>query len=96
MSTGRQGSAPARSSRCERADTAMRHDGRTALVTGGARGIGLEIGRQLADRGLRVLVAARNPEAAGGGVPCHRPGGGAAGPGRDVRAERRRSGPASE
>ncbi|MFH9067181.1 SDR family NAD(P)-dependent oxidoreductase [Streptomyces coeruleorubidus] len=42
----------------------MEHDGRTALVTGGARGIGLEIGRQLADRGLRVLVAARNPEAA--------------------------------
>ncbi|MDG9706672.1 SDR family NAD(P)-dependent oxidoreductase [Streptomyces sp. DH10] len=42
----------------------MEHDGRTALVTGGARGIGLEIGRQLADRGLRVLVAARKPEAA--------------------------------
>ncbi|MFI8836240.1 SDR family NAD(P)-dependent oxidoreductase [Streptomyces afghaniensis] len=42
----------------------MQHDGRTALVTGGARGIGLEIGRQLSDRGLRVLVAARKPEAA--------------------------------
>lgn len=42
----------------------MRHGDRTALVTGGARGIGLEIGRQLADRGLRVLVGARNPAAA--------------------------------
>lgn len=42
----------------------MGRDGRTALVTGGARGIGLEIGRQLADRGLRVLVGARRPEAA--------------------------------
>lgn len=37
---------------------------RTALVTGGARGIGVEICRQLADRGLRVLVAARKREAA--------------------------------
>ncbi|MFG2129478.1 SDR family NAD(P)-dependent oxidoreductase [Streptomyces sp. NPDC048751] len=41
------------------------HEGtRTALVTGGARGIGVEICRQLADRGLRVLVAARKREAA--------------------------------
>ncbi|MER5216200.1 SDR family NAD(P)-dependent oxidoreductase [Streptomyces sp. NPDC002838] len=42
----------------------MRHDNRTALVTGGARGIGLEICRQLADQGLRVLVGARRLEAA--------------------------------
>ncbi|MER6159674.1 SDR family NAD(P)-dependent oxidoreductase [Streptomyces sp. NPDC001868] len=42
----------------------MRQSGRTALVTGGARGIGLEIGRQLADRGLRVLVGAREAAAA--------------------------------
>jgi NAD(P)-dependent dehydrogenase (short-subunit alcohol dehydrogenase family) len=42
----------------------MRHGDRTALVTGGARGIGLEIGRLLADRGLRVLVGARKLEAA--------------------------------
>ncbi|MER6135538.1 SDR family NAD(P)-dependent oxidoreductase [Streptomyces sp. NPDC001815] len=42
----------------------MRHGDRTALVTGGARGIGLEIGRQLADRGLRVLVGARRRAAA--------------------------------
>ncbi|WAU82074.1 SDR family NAD(P)-dependent oxidoreductase [Streptomyces sp. Qhu-G9] len=42
----------------------MGHGDRTALVTGGARGIGLEIGRQLADRGLRVLVGARKLEAA--------------------------------
>ncbi|KUN82872.1 SDR family NAD(P)-dependent oxidoreductase [Streptomyces griseoruber] len=42
----------------------MQHGRRTALVTGGARGIGLEVCRQLADRGLRVLVAARKREAA--------------------------------
>ena len=39
-------------------------ENRTALVTGGARGIGVEICRQLAERGLRVLVAARQREAA--------------------------------
>ncbi|MEW2120283.1 SDR family NAD(P)-dependent oxidoreductase [Streptomyces sp. NPDC005474] len=43
----------------------MRHGDRTALVTGGASGIGLEIGRQLADRGLKDLLAgARKREAA--------------------------------
>lgn len=42
----------------------MLHGGRTALVTGGARGIGLEIGRQLADHGLRVLIGARTRAAA--------------------------------
>lgn len=42
---------------------------RTALVTGGNRGIGLEACRQLASRGMRVVLAARDPvrgaEAAG-------------------------------
>jgi NAD(P)-dependent dehydrogenase (short-subunit alcohol dehydrogenase family) len=33
---------------------------RVALVTGANRGIGLEVGRQLASRGLRVILAARN------------------------------------
>lgn len=42
----------------------MRHGDRSALVTGGARGLGLEIGRQLAGRGLRVLVGARERAAA--------------------------------
>jgi NAD(P)-dependent dehydrogenase (short-subunit alcohol dehydrogenase family) len=42
----------------------MRLGGRTALVTGGARGIGLEMCRQLAGQGLRVLVGARGREAA--------------------------------
>jgi NAD(P)-dependent dehydrogenase (short-subunit alcohol dehydrogenase family) len=37
---------------------------RTALVTGGNRGIGLEVCRQLAGRGLQVLLSARDPDAA--------------------------------
>jgi NAD(P)-dependent dehydrogenase (short-subunit alcohol dehydrogenase family) len=35
---------------------------RTALVTGGNRGIGLVACRQLADSGMRVVLGARNPE----------------------------------
>ena len=34
---------------------------RVALVTGANRGIGLEVGRQLAARGLRVVLTARDP-----------------------------------
>ncbi len=34
---------------------------RTALVTGGNRGIGFEVCRQPAGRGLQVLVGAREP-----------------------------------
>jgi NAD(P)-dependent dehydrogenase (short-subunit alcohol dehydrogenase family) len=34
-----------------------------AVVTGGNRGIGLEVGRQLAGRGLRVILASRDLEA---------------------------------
>jgi NAD(P)-dependent dehydrogenase (short-subunit alcohol dehydrogenase family) len=37
--------------------------GRTALVTGGSRGIGLAIARSLVDRGARVVLTARKPEA---------------------------------
>jgi NAD(P)-dependent dehydrogenase (short-subunit alcohol dehydrogenase family) len=35
---------------------------RTALVTGGNRGIGLEACRRLAESGMRTVLAARNPE----------------------------------
>ncbi|MGY1843235.1 SDR family oxidoreductase [Modestobacter sp. SYSU DS0875] len=38
-------------------------EGRTALVTGASRGIGLAIARALVDRGARVVVTARRPEA---------------------------------
>lgn len=36
--------------------------GRTALVTGGSRGIGLGIAQSLVDRGARVVLTARKPE----------------------------------
>ncbi|RBY96111.1 3-oxoacyl-ACP reductase [Blastococcus sp. TF02-8] len=38
-------------------------EGRTALVTGGSRGIGLGIAKSLVDRGARVVLTARKPEA---------------------------------
>jgi NAD(P)-dependent dehydrogenase (short-subunit alcohol dehydrogenase family) len=37
--------------------------GRTALVTGGSRGIGFGIAQSLVDRGARVVLTARKPEA---------------------------------
>jgi NAD(P)-dependent dehydrogenase (short-subunit alcohol dehydrogenase family) len=50
------------------ARAAMRRDkgydfrGKVVLVTGGSRGLGLVLGRQLADRGARVAICARDPE----------------------------------
>lgn len=38
------------------------HGDKLALVTGGNKGIGLEIARQLARRGYRALIGARDPE----------------------------------
>ncbi|MGY1840074.1 MULTISPECIES: SDR family oxidoreductase [unclassified Modestobacter] len=38
-------------------------EGRTALVTGASRGIGLGIARALVDRGARVVLTARKPDA---------------------------------
>jgi NAD(P)-dependent dehydrogenase (short-subunit alcohol dehydrogenase family) len=38
--------------------------GRCAIVTGGSRGIGLQIARELLDAGARVLVTSRSAEAA--------------------------------
>lgn len=37
-------------------------DGRTALITGGSRGLGLQIAEALGEYGARVLVSARKPE----------------------------------
>jgi NAD(P)-dependent dehydrogenase (short-subunit alcohol dehydrogenase family) len=37
-------------------------DGRTALITGGSRGLGLQIARALGAYGARVLISARKPD----------------------------------
>jgi NAD(P)-dependent dehydrogenase (short-subunit alcohol dehydrogenase family) len=37
-------------------------DGRTAIVTGGTRGIGFEIAQELLNRGANVAITARKPE----------------------------------
>jgi NAD(P)-dependent dehydrogenase (short-subunit alcohol dehydrogenase family) len=56
----------------------MTENGRVALVSGGNRGIGLEICRQLAERGLTVILGSRDEESGraaaeglSGGVVVH-------------------------
>src|SRR5262245_14269308 len=36
--------------------------GRSALITGGSRGLGLVLARQLADEGMRLMLCARDAE----------------------------------
>ena len=53
----------------------MAENGRVALVSGGNRGIGLEIVRQLAERGLTVVLGSRDGEQ-GRAAAAGRPSGG--------------------
>jgi NAD(P)-dependent dehydrogenase (short-subunit alcohol dehydrogenase family) len=41
----------------------LRLDGKTALVTGGSRGIGLAIARAMGESGARVMISSRKPDA---------------------------------
>lgn len=41
-------------------ETDVRIDGKVALVTGATSGTGLEIARNLANRGAKVIIASRN------------------------------------
>jgi NAD(P)-dependent dehydrogenase (short-subunit alcohol dehydrogenase family) len=45
------------------AQTAGRHEGAVAIVTGASRGIGLGIAQRLVDEGAKVVITARKPEA---------------------------------
>src|SRR5437870_4496811 len=81
----RRGSLPAAWRRGPRAGNRMK--GRTAVVTGGSRGIGRAIVLELARRGARVRVAWAEAETAAAGVEeeARRAGGEAAGARVDVR-----------
>src|SRR6185312_7720781 len=46
------------------ADTLFDLDGRTALITGGSRGIGRAIAERIAQHGANLVVSGRKPEAA--------------------------------
>lgn len=56
----------------------FRLDGRTALITGGSRGIGLGCAAALAQAGARVIIAARGGDAVAEAVEAVRAQGGAA------------------
>lgn len=53
-------------------------DGKVALVTGGGRGLGLEMAKALAGGGAHVLVNGRSPEGLAAAVAAIRGGGGSA------------------
>src|SRR4051794_9688597 len=52
----------------ERAAMSLTFDGKTAIVTGASRGIGLAIAQRLVDDGARVVITARTQDALDEGV----------------------------
>ncbi len=67
--------------------------GRTALVTGGSRGLGLQLAHALGEAGARIMLSARKAgELEEATANCRRPGSTRAGSRRTARARRTSAG----
>ena len=66
----------------------MRLEGETAIVTGGAKGIGLAVARRLAEEGAKVVIADIDVEAGQDAARVMPPAGGCAAAVRDIPPRR--------